>query len=176
MYLPRYTESCLTAAEKQEDDTLIAFTDYSEKFEEKVIDLNVNLFIKKVLLSAFLLKESINSCAAKKSILCFGNPIPCPSVMYNRGRIGYFEFSKEFCCNMDWNAWLRLSGRSGSFVYVKKPLMIHRIHGETQTSRQIRTSVRKEEDEKIFRRLWPKPIAEILSKLYYLGANSKFLT
>jgi len=176
VYLPKYTESCLATAEKQKNDPLIVFTNYSELFGDKVISLNLNLFIKKVLLSAFLFKESINSYSAKKSILCFGNPIPCPSVMYNRGRIGHFEFSKEFCCNMDWDAWLRLSDRKGSFCYVKKIRMIHRIHGEAQTCRQIRTSARKEEDEKIFKKLWSKPVAEILSKLYYFGANSKFLT
>lgn len=176
VYLPGYTESCLTAAKKQGDEALIVFTDYSESFGDKVISLNLNFFVKKILLSAFLFRKSINSYLAKKSILYFGNPIPCPSVMYNRGRIGHFEFSREFCCNMDWDAWLRLSGRKGSFCYVKKIRMVHRIHSAAQTFRQIRTSARKEEDRKIFRKLWPGPIAEILSKLYYFGANSKFLT
>jgi len=176
LYLPKYTETCLAAAKRQGDEVLIVFTDYGELFGDKVTNLSLNLFIKKVLLSAFLFRESISYYLAKKSILYFGNPISCPSVMYNRECIGAFEFSEEFCCNMDWDAWLRLSERKGSFVYIKKYLMKHRIHAAAQTFKQIRTCARKEEDKKIFRKLWPKPIAEILSRLYYFGANFKFLT
>jgi len=176
LYLPEYTEACLAVTEKQSNKTLITFTDYYEMFGGRTRSMTLNLFIKKVLLSTFLFKDSINSYLAKKSILFFGNSISCPSVMYNKDHIGSFEFSKEFCCNVDWDAWLRLSSMKGSFVYVKKPLMVHRIHDAAQTFRQIKTSAREEEDKKIFKKLWPKPIAKILSKLYYFGANSRFLT
>jgi len=172
LYFPEYTESCLAAAKKRDNDVLITFTGYSEMFWDKVVDLNMSLLVKKMLLSVFLFRRSIVSSFAKKSILCFGNPIPCSSVMYNRELIGSFEFSKEFCCNMDWDAWLRLSDRKGSFVCVKNILMIHRIHREAQTSMQIKNGVRKKEDKKIFERLWPKPIAGILADVYYFGANS----
>jgi len=176
LYLPEYTEACLTIAEKQGSETLITFSDYYEMFGDSVRSMTPNLFVKKVLLSAFLFRDSIDSYLAKKSILYFGNAIPCPSVMYNKGYMGSFEFSKEFCCNMDWEAWLRLSKMKGSFVYVKKPLVVHRVHDAAQTFIQIKTSAREAEDKKIFKKLWPKPIAEILSKLYYFGANFKFLT
>lgn len=139
--------------------------------DNTVIDLNVNLIIKKILLWPFLFRESINTTFAKKSILCFGNPIPCPSVMYNKECIGYFEFSKGFYCNMDWDAWLRLAKREGSFIYVKERLVIHRIHNKAETSIRIKSGDRKREDERIFKRLWPKIIAVILARAYYAGAN-----
>jgi len=173
IYMPEYTAACLAGA-RRNTDSLISFTDYSELSGKKTINMSTNLIIKKMLLSAFLFKESVNSPYLKRGIVSFGNPIPCPSVMYNREHIGDFEFSEEFCCNMDWDAWLRLSERNGSFVYVKKVLMAHRIHKDSQTSLQVEKNVRRREDDRIFERLWPLPFARVLAALYSYAARGSY--
>ena len=172
IYLSKYTEFCLTAAGKSSEG-LLAFTDYSEFLSDKLIrNQSVNLFIKKFLLLPFLIKSEISFNFLKRLILSFGDPIPCPTVMYNKENIGYFEFSRDFVCNMDWDAWLRLARKRGSFIYINKKLMLHRIHQDSQTSLQIKNKVRQEEERRIFGRLWPRPLARILANIYSLSLSS----
>jgi hypothetical protein len=96
--------------------------------------------------------------------------------MYHKGRIGDFSFSDDYHLNLDWEAWLRLSDREGSFAWVREPLLIHRIHEHSQTSLGIQGNLRSEEDRRLFEQLWPKPIAAILHRLYeysYVSNESK---
>lgn len=171
LYLPDYTRSCLSA--DKDSKSLIIFTDYSELLENsRIRNRSLNLIIKKILLWSFLLTNKISSAFLKKLTLCLGSPIPCPSVTYNKEKMGDFEFSNDFVCNMDWDAWIRLIHKNGSFSYVKKNLMLHRIHKDSQTSLQIERKRRKMEDRIIFEKLWPKPIARCLSDIYSLGLVS----
>lgn len=171
LYLPEYTESCLYAANKQ-DNNLITFTGYKELIGSRISSCSLNLFVKKIVLMVFLFKQTIQLSFIKKSILAFGSSIACPSVMYNKGYIGFFEFSKEFYCNLDWDAWIRLSRAKGSFTYVKKKLMIHRIHKDSQTSLQIKNKIRKKEDEIMFKKIWHQPVAKIFSNISYIASKS----
>lgn len=171
IYLPCYAEHCL-AAMRRNPDALIAFTDYAELLDGKEVAHNLNLWIKRVLLLPFWLKRGIRSGFVKKLILFFGSPISCPSVMFNRALIGAFDFAREFRCNMDWDAWLRLAEREGNFVFVPQVLMHHRVHRDAETTVQVRTNVRSQEDLAIFRRMWPEPIARLLSKLYNNATRS----
>lgn len=171
IYLPEYTEYCLAAAENRGSDSLITFTDYSTLYRDAIATLDPNLFIKKIFLLAFFFRQDIRSAFIRRGILSFGNPIACPSVMYNKELIGSFEFSRDLCCNMDWDAWIRLSARRGSFVYVKKKLVLHRVHENSQTSLNIKNRTRKSEDEKVYECLWPRPVAKVMSDVYYLAAR-----
>ncbi|MBN1384721.1 MAG: glycosyltransferase family 2 protein [Elusimicrobia bacterium] len=172
LYLPKYTESCLCAADRQDSDNLITFTDYSELIKGRSVNSGLIFFIKKIILSVFLLKKSIKSLFGKKTILSFGNPISCPSVMYNKEHIGSFEFSKNFLCSLDWDTWLRLSSMDGSFIYVRKKLMVHRIHKDSEAFLQTKNKIRKAEDELIFKRLWPASIAKLFASMYYIASKS----
>lgn len=174
IYLPGYTEFCLSAAEKV-PESLIIFTDYKELHGEKKVSFHLNFLVKKFLLFPFIFKRSIGSFFLRQGMLSFGSPISCPSVMYHRDNIGNFEFSNEFCCNMDWDAWIRLSHRQGSFVYVNKALILHRLHKDSQTLRQIKNTVRVKEEEKIFMRLWLMPVAKILAFFYRLALKSNMV-
>ena len=170
LYLSRYVESCFSViGTKQNDDNLIIFTWYNDLVEGEERAFNINFIAKKALLTPFLFKRNIQSLFLKKMVLLFGSPIPCPSVMYHKDRIGSFNFSNVFNCNMDWDAWLRLSKRIGSFTFVNKKLVLHRIYKESQTSTQISNAERKREDSMIFKRLWPEPIARMLLALYSLS-------
>lgn len=172
LYLPEYTESCLSVADKQGGNNLITFTDYSELIEGKNISSGLVFFIKKIILSGFLFKKSIKSSFGKKTILSFGNPISCPSVMYNKEHIGSFEFSKNFLCSLDWDTWLRLSSMDGSFVYIRKKLMMHRIHKNSEAFLQTKNKIRKKEDEIIFKKLWPPPVAKLFANIYYIASKA----
>lgn len=173
VYLPLYTESCLSAVPgRKSSDNVIIFTNYRELFEAKIRNYNLNLFIKRMLLLSFLFKQNIHSTILKRIILSFGTPIPCSGVMYHKEYIGSFSFSKIFQCNMDWDAWIRLSKIKGSFIYIRKGLLIHRIHSDSQTSLQIKNKIRKKEDTVIFERLWPNSLSRLLSKIYSLSLKS----
>jgi glycosyltransferase involved in cell wall biosynthesis len=166
-YLPDYTERCLKYAEKtRNQDSLIIFTDYQEYVSDRLRKVSLLIFIKRVLLVTFLFKNNIKNHFIKRGILYFGNPISCPSVMFNINNIGHFEFCEEYLCNMDWDAWLRLANMNGKFIYVNKKLMVHRLHNESQTAMQIQNYNRYEEDKKIFQSIWNKPIAKLLMGIY----------
>lgn len=165
IYLPQYTQQCI-AKTRRHNDCLIVFPDYFELINGGKKGLSVKLAIKRLLLLAFFLKPSIRSCLIRRLVLSFGTPIQCSSVMYHKDAIGDFEFSKNFRCNMDWDAWLRLAQKKGSFVFVNQKLMCHRLHKDSQTYRMIVKKDRQKEEQLIFERLWPKSIARLLSCLY----------
>ena len=170
IYLSRYNELCSSAIDRIKDgNSIIIFRWYNELIEGKEKVFNLNLMIKKLLLLPCMMKPGIRSRFLKRAMLSFGSPIPCPSVMYHKSKIGAFNFSKTFNCNMDWDAWLRLSEKRGSFVYVNSKLLLHRIYEGSQTSQQIDSNGRRNEDLLIFKRLWPEPAANLLSALYSLS-------
>lgn len=167
IYFPDYAESCVKCAEKPINwDNLILFTDYKEIMIDQPRRFSLNIYVKKLLLVMFLLKNNIKNHFLKKSMLSLGNPISCPSVMFNLKNIGSFEFSDEYKYNLDWEAWLRLAKMKGRFVYLNERLMAHRLHNESQTSIQIQSNMRIEEEERIFQSIWNKPMAKLLMQFY----------
>ncbi len=173
IYLPQYTELCLAMAQKlNQRNFLIIFTKYYELVNGKIRRWSGNLFMKNILTLFFCFKGSISSCFMKKLFLSFGNPILCPSVFYNRERIGNFQFSQNLLSNLDWEAWLRLGGQAGKFCYINTALVLHRIHSQSQTSIQTKEKVRVKEDAFMLRQFWPRPIAYVLSFFYRLGLLS----
>jgi glycosyltransferase involved in cell wall biosynthesis len=165
IYYPAYTEKLLNAARKA-GDALIAFCGYREIYSDRSPRVNTwFLFIKRVLLWPFLFGNTIRRSFFKKTILRFGCPVCCPSVMYHLAKAKP-EFNPEYKNNLDWDAWLRLSGKPGSFIFLKDKLVAHRIHRDSETTKQIAGRGRYQEDLKMFNRIWPKPIAFVLAKLY----------
>ncbi len=145
----------------------IIFTDY---YELKNNDRNysVKILIKKILLSFFFFgKNSIYKKGTKKRMVSFGSPIPCPSVTFNN--LYKIKFSEKFWINIDWNLWVKLSENNSSFLYIKKKLLFHRIHNQSETSKAFKNGKRIKEDLIIFKKLWPKPIAYFLSFIYKLS-------
>ena len=140
----------------------IIFTDYYE-LKNKKKTTSLKLLIKKIILSIFYYKKNlIYKKNIKKKFVSFGSPIPCPSVTFNKKF--NIKFDEKFWINIDWNLWVKLSQNRGSFLYIKKELVGHRIHNKSETSKAIKDGKREKEDWVIFRKLWPKPIAFVLSK------------
>jgi hypothetical protein len=169
LYDRRYVELMVSRAEER-PDTLITFSDYCERIGERTERSTTNLKIKRILRTlGFLHQRHITSRYRKKALLAFGSPIPCPSVMYNMHTLGDFSFSSDFSVNADWDAWLRLVRRDGSISYVSEQLLEHRLHEQSETSKGIGDNRRAQEDLRLFKTIWPSPVAVAIARLYRLS-------
>lgn len=171
-YLPNYAEEVLAAVEKR-PDALIAFCDYAEIIGDRVHAQRLNLWIKHFLLWwAFRLSTSVASTAAKQRVCAWGCPICCPSVTFHKRRIGDFAFDPSYRFVTDWEAWLRLARREGSFIHLNRRLMHHRLHAESETTRLTAGPERGVEEQEMLARCWPKPVASAIAAIYRLGHRS----
>ena len=169
IYEPDYSSSMVACAEER-GDTLFGFSDYYEVIGGQRRDTTPNLLIKRILRTiSFVFQRHVASTWRKRVLFAFGCPIPCPSVMFNRAMLGDFRFSTEFSINMDWDAWYRLSTLKGSISCVPRNLLGHRLHAESETTAGIGDRRRAKEDVRMFERMWPAPVARILSSVYELG-------
>lgn len=165
-YRPAYAERCLAAA-GDAPDSLLVFTDYEEETPGGERGHTLNLLVKRLLSRPYFLGgRSIRSTWARRGLLSFGSPIPCPTVMYNRERLAGFRFDPAFTVNMDWDAWLRLAAMPGAFTLVPDRLVVHRIHEDSETTAALAERRRHDEDRRIFDALWPRPVAALLARLY----------
>jgi len=170
-YMPTYTESCLKTADSSKP--IIIFTNYIEEFEGKFRESNLLLLVKRLMLMPFFIfKVSLRSSFMKKLLLSFGNPISCPTVMYNKKRIGKFDFNSALSMNLDWEANFRFAEMAGDFVYVNKKLIMRRIHKDSETTNALQTQKRHYEDQLLFEKVWPAYVVKILLKSYSIGYKS----
>lgn len=145
----------------------IIFTDYSD-FRDNKISRSLKIWIKKIILLIFYFNRNIIiKKNMKKKLVSFGSPIPCPTVTFNNDYNIYFN--EKFWVNIDWDLWIRLSNRKGSFLYIKKKLLLHRIHSKSETSKALKDGKRIKEDKILFNKLWPKPISYVLTYIYKLS-------
>ncbi len=176
IYEEKYTENIIKASQKK-SDSLLFFTDYNDLVGDKIRAKSLNYFIKKILLLPFLIKSSHKNYSIKKSILVFGDAICCPSVTFNLENIGNSKdlFSSEHKCVLDWIAWLKLSKQKGSFTYINKKLIQHRIHESSETSVSLNSGIRKKEEYEVFKRIWGKGFAKLLMLFYSFGHKDNLL-
>lgn len=164
VYFKNYSHEIIRAMETNREP-IIAFTDYREIREGKVVPQSKNLKIKEKILkpiSGFPMSKFV-----RRRVLSLGNAICCPSVTYNMACLrNNFQFNTVLKTNLDWLAWEELSTLSGSFTYIPAPLMAHRIHGESATSDTIESNVRAEEDLMLLERFWSKSLARIIYHFY----------
>jgi len=172
IYESNYLENVL---EKNNNKVLILFTDYCEIIHRKIRRHSLNFFTKKILLIPFLIKPCIKNRFFKRLPLIFGNAICCPSVTFNKNHLKDFAFSPDFSYSLDWKAWLDMANRDGAFVFINKKLMKHRIHEDSETTRQLVTNVRKKEELRIFGIIWGKRIAGMLGRIYSLSHKDNIL-
>lgn len=174
IYLQEYSKDIMENF-KNNKKALIAFTDYAELRDGKAVLSNRNLKIKRILLAPLKIKKFQSSRFIRRRILSLGCPICCPSVTFVKENLPDAVFEKGFRSDEDWQAWEKISKYEGSFVYVDKILMYHRIHEESETSIIIGDSARSQEDYQMFCKFWPKAIAKILTKLYSSSEKSNEL-
>lgn len=169
IFAPAYVAQ-LSDALRRHPGALIGFCDYSEHTPFGPRSTNINLRIKRALRQrAFGTRECITEPRDKVRLLSLGNPICCPSVMFDRSALADFRFPSGFQTNLDWMAWLELARRRGGFVYVRERLVSKGVHPESETTAAIANRAREREDRALFDTLWPRPVAAALATLYRLG-------
>ena len=169
IYAPDYVAEVVKAINKNKD-VLIAFTSYSDLVEGKIRDSSLNSFVKSALLWPFFFSKRLKSTYAKRAVLLFGDPISCPTVTFNMAMLNNdFAFSEAYSCALDWYAWLELSKREGSFLYINQKLVQHRIHPDSETTNQLSLGKRQKEEFEIFESMWGKHMARVISRLYAAG-------
>lgn len=175
LFAPEYVAR-LVAAMQRHSKVLVSFCDYSEHSPRGARSTNINLRIKRALCRwAFGRRECITSTRDKERLLSLGNPICCPSVMFDRSALPDFRFPVGFRTNLDWMAWLELARRPGGFVYVREKLVSKGIHDESETTAAIANRDRLREDRAIFDALWPRPVAAALAAVYRFGYRANRL-
>lgn len=169
IYAPDYAESMLEVVSEHQG-ALIAFSDYSQISGSGVVSSSLVLAVKKVILRTFFpFRVTLKGAFLKRLALSFGCPICCPTVMYNKKNIGGLLFDDSFEVNLDWKYWIDLAECDGAFVYLRRKLLQYRAHGDTTTNLAIDSGLRRGEDERCFRLLWPNYIAWIISRIYTLS-------
>ncbi|MCR5593380.1 MAG: glycosyltransferase [Saccharofermentans sp.] len=174
VYESNFREEVLKAVDEAYKP-IIAFTDYAElRGSDKVTD-NRNLRIKKMLLFPLRRKSAWKSRFLRRRVLSLGSAICCPSVTINRDNVELPLFLNNMKSNIDWQAWEMLTRKDGSFVYIHRVLMCHRIHGESTTSELIGQNKRRDEDIFMFNKFWPMWVAKFIEHFYIKSESSNDL-
>jgi len=169
IYLANYAEQVVNYFSSN-PDSAIAFTDLGEIINHQRVNLNLRVFVKKLLLFwGFFFSNTIASPGSYRRLLSFGCPIPCPAVTFNRHEIGDFRFSTDYQVNLDWMAWTDLSKKNVKMGYVRGAQVLHRIHTEAETQKAVASRQREREDIALFSQYWPKSVVHIIMYFYRLG-------
>ena len=171
IYEPDYTREILKKAVGRRP--VILFTGYYEIRGGERVYKNKLLNTKKLMNFGFKLFPK--SKLVRRGILSFGCPICCPAVAYPKRTYKSFKFSDKVTQCVDWEAWLRLMRRDGEFLYIDKPLMGHRVHENSTTTKTIADNSRYNEELAIFRQLWPERFAKWMIKRYHKACDSNEL-
>lgn len=163
IYLENFGEETIKKMEKSQKP-IIAFTNYYEKRDEKIQKRSLLLLVKRIINFPLLLFKK--SKKVRLFTLSLGNAICAPAVTYNKEVLETPLIQSDFKSNVDWLTYLDFAKRDGEFVYIKKPLMLHRIHEGSTTSSVIEDNTKAKEDYQMFRKFWPDPIAKLLLKIY----------
>jgi len=165
-YLPGHA-AAVVGAFRTHPGAVLAFTDYRELHGDRLRPLNRTLVVKRIQREIGLLGRDVAaSRRAKRAMLRFGNSIPCPAVTLDMAAAPDFRFREDMRTNMDWDAWSRLAEGQGPFLYVRDPLLLHRIHEGSETTACISSGLREREDCEMFEMFWPPAVARVLTRLY----------
>jgi len=157
----------MVAAALRKQMSTMLFSDADEiDSDGKVIPHHRNTTVKRLMVStAFAGRTAVRGTVSRKLLLGLGNPIICPAVTINLKRAAGFRFREDLRTNMDWIAWIDLA-EHGTVTRVPKVLMQHRAHDQSETARCLADGARQQEDRMVFDRMWPRPMSNILSRLY----------
>jgi glycosyltransferase involved in cell wall biosynthesis len=171
LYDTQYAERILQNASKSKDPVII-FTDYYELRDDVHVTENKILSVKRKMNAVFKNKLFRKSHFMKRRVLSVGCPICCPSVTYNKEICGVAPFNTHYINSCDYQTFVDLIEKKGSFVYIPEILMGHRISEDSATTRNLANNIRQKEDLEIFEEFWPRTIAEKLYRLYSSSEKS----
>lgn len=166
LYDAGYTQA-MAAVFSKHPDVSFAFCNYSEHDESGPRPVNANIFVKRALCNWAADGDGvIATVRQKRRLMAWGNPVCCPGVVINRRVTGSFRFATDLRSNLDWDAWGRLLVGNAFAAYVREPLVVHRVHGASETTAAIADNCRYREDMLMFRRFWPALIAQVIAQIY----------
>ncbi len=122
--------------------------------------------VKRILRLPLRLRRLADRTLIKRSALIFGNSIGCPTCTYNVTRTGLPVFCNDYHFVIDWETLWRLGGMPGRFVCLEKELLDYRVHDQAETKKNIKNHVREQEEQEMFERIWPRPVARLLMHFY----------
>ncbi len=173
-YDPAYSRRMVETYRKY-PNTMIMFTDYYEIRENERVYSNKILRVKRILLTPMKLARSTTSSMIRKTAICMGNAICCPSVTFVPENIPFDRIFRqnEFFGEGDWYGWYKLSNvPDRAFTYIAEPLMGHRVHEDSHTSREIKDHTRSEQEYRMLKKFWPAPIAKAIAYVYRTAQQS----
>ena len=165
LYQPDYARTMLRELNRSRDPILF-FSDSAGLRSGCVSRSGRNLKIKRCLLFPLRFRLLQRSRFVRRRVLSLGCPVCCPAVTYVRTKVGPAPFSTTLKVSLDWDQWERLSRLPGDFVYYPAPLMYHRVHQGSETTKMIADHRRRQEDLELFRRFWPEIVAQALARRY----------
>ena len=168
IYAPAFTAASL-ALFAREPQAALCFTGYQEVDDEGRPKSSRISRVKHLIELATIGRREVLKGRALRAFLSFGNPLPCSSVTFDRQNLEPFQFSAEFQSNLDWDAWWRLAQAGKTFLHVPQRLVGRRHNALTATSRLIADGTRRTEDLAMFRKAWPRPLADAIALTYRAG-------
>ncbi|HRK18767.1 MAG TPA: glycosyltransferase [Hyphomicrobiaceae bacterium] len=168
LYDPRFGARSLSAIAVT-PSAAISFTNARQIDDRGAARSSKVSLAKDALLRLFAGNASALSGRRARLLLSFGNPVSCSTITFNRAIVPDFRFVEDLSSNLDWDAWVRLVDAGHTLAYVPDRLVGRRYNDLTETSHLLRTGRRGIEDRMMFERLWPKPVAELVSRVYALG-------
>lgn len=103
------------------DNSIIAFSDYSELRKGEKIHDTTMLKIKRIMLLPLRIRAFWKSKFIRRRVLSMGDPICCPAVTFDLKNVKRPIFQDGFRSCEDWEAWEKLSGLKGKFIYINEP-------------------------------------------------------
>ncbi|MBS1482197.1 MAG: glycosyltransferase family 2 protein [Clostridium sp.] len=165
MYHREYSAQLLEAYGRYPDMTVFT-TDYAIIKNGRLITGDKMLWIKR-LLRIPLRMPCLNGLTwVKRLYLILGNPICCPATTYQKKMLGVPLVRSGFQFALDWDNLYKLAGERGRFICVERPLLYYRVHEGATTKACIADNRRQMEEEIMFRRFWPEPVARLLMHFY----------
>lgn len=174
IYLPNFAQQVIDKMEKN-NNALFSFTDYHILKNDKLIKINAVLLFKRFMNFPYKFNFLNKLYLIKKINLSLGNSISAPTVTFNTQLLDCAVAKSNFKSNIDWISWIEFSKLKGSFVYINKPLLLHRINELSTTTNVIQNNIKRQEDIKIFNMFWPKFITSILITFYGLSEKDNNL-
>lgn len=174
IYEYTYAEEIVNNYRKYRNITIL-FSDYYEIRNKKKEYTNINLKIKRLLLLNLKIKKLSGIKHLKRNTIRYGNAISCPTVTYVQNKCPKQIFNHNMKCDIDWDAWEKLSKINGKFIYINKKIIGHRIEKITTTSINISQGIRTKEDQQVLEKFWPKSIAKFINKIYKKSEKNNIL-
>lgn len=172
MYHKDYAQELLKAYDTYPDMTVFT-TDYVIVKNGRLITGDKMLWIKRILRLPLRIPALNDRVWVKRLALIFGNPICCPATTYQKKMLGEPLVRSGFQFALDWDNLYGLAGERGRFICVERPLLYYRVHEEATTKACIMDNRRRTEEEVMFMRFWPEPVARLLMH-FYMSAYSEY--